>query len=854
MTVPSVTSVISYPGTGVQTAFAYPFLIPSNSDGTPAGVVAVIDAAGVTTFVNPSSYSLTGIDNPSGGIVVYPLFGAPLPSTEKIVIIRNLGYVQDTSVANQGFFPATLEDMGDYMTMLSQQLNERAGRTVSAPPGETMGFLPGASQRAGLFLSFDGAGNPIAVPGTGGGGGTAWAALTGVPPIIASFDNLTPGAGQIVEYTSPTTAHLIPTPGGGGGGNVLSVNGRVGNVILDATDIDGAPTFGQAVKGILLAGANMTVSAADPVTGAITLTAAGGGGAGNMQPRLLSTLGAIDGGGVNTAGNDAAFAAAEAAGDTAFYIPDGVYATTRSEALFAKHYVGRGVIKFPGTGNDVLPARYTYLATKAPGAGGIGRQNWFAGGNQFVEQEYSVIGPNVRTFDLAAVYYDSTTIPHNSWMDVNSGNSGAQAWITAGVAVGATLIPLGAPADASWVGKTVGFANTFGGATVESHVVTAVNTAGNNITINAPLTHTYVWNPSASLTPNINFGFRTWAGHDYVLMRGLGGGDMYGHNVRMQANYSAKPTEVHPFLAGTFSQYGGDVNAGGDGIYLQCWESQILDNGHSISGIAFVQSFTRTVDNSLNNGTTWGGTFFQSTGSKPADFAHGVLGFWRNGLDTVFATFTENSTITANAAIGSAAFTVMTTNGAHPGDPVIIDAEQFTIQNVTSLTTFTTTAASAVAHNIGALVSYTKGGAALNHALGQRHVWNSSLSATQRGGDPLGVFSTPYGNVQGDIITESGTDGAGNTWWDARVARGTTAAAPDIARIRVRGNGAGLGLIQIFGTGTHTIAGLGLGFAAGCNINMSLNNNINWGNCYMYSDGVHIYATNNGGGSFTMIV
>lgn len=629
-------------------------------------------------------------------------------------------------------------------------------------------------------------GRPTAWPGT-----MAFSGLTALPALLAAIDGLTPAAGQIIEFTSPTAAHMIATPAGGGGG---------------------------------------------------------GGGGGGSEPAMLSAFGTIDGGGSATTLNDAAFTAAEAAADSAIYIPDGVYATTLAESALTKHYMGRGTILFPSTGADKLPATYSYLAAKPSVRSGTGRTGWFNGDQRFTVQEYKVVGPLVRDFDLTGQYYESDMIPRNSWMDTFSGNSGSQAFITAGVAAGATVIPLPAAADASWVGQAVAFNDSFGGAAIETHTVTAVNVSGgHNIQINAPLASTYTWNPAGGHMPGIYFAPRTWNGEKYLKMTAQGGGDHYGHNVRMVVNYVPKLTETHPFMAGTYSQYGGDVTANSDGVYLQSWESQIQGGVHDIWAISFVQSMVRNVDAVLG-GRFWGGTWIQSGGTKPIDSFHTVLGAGRVALDTVFAQLTETAVLTA-ASNASSTFVCQSTNGAHCGDPLVIGSETLTINTVVGLT-ITTTAAAVGSYPIGTPVSFSKGGAALNLAKNHRILWNSSLGATARGADPLGVFSTPYGNVQGDMILESGADGGGD-YLAMRFARGPNAAQPDTARMRMRPTG-----FQFFGTAGAGITSHSFNGDVGLttNLNMVAGAKITMGTgVFLTFNGSDVVKTLNNGVSFTSI-
>lgn len=148
-------------GDGVTNPFNYSFLIPNGT-----GVIVVLsDAAGNITVIPPSQYAITGIGNPTGGTVTYPLIGSPLAIGMKLTIARALPYVQLSSITNQGAnYPNVVEAALDYVTMLVQQLLATAGLSLQVPINENaLGLLPPVSVRAGNILIFDVNGNPTVV-------------------------------------------------------------------------------------------------------------------------------------------------------------------------------------------------------------------------------------------------------------------------------------------------------------------------------------------------------------------------------------------------------------------------------------------------------------------------------------------------------------------------------------------------------------------------------------------------------------------------------------------------------------------------------------------------------------------
>jgi hypothetical protein len=202
---------------------------------------------------------------------------------------------------------------------------------------------------------------------------------------------------------------------------------------------------------------------------------------------------------------------------------------------------------------------------------------------------------------------------------------------------------------------------------------------------------------------------------------------------------------------------------------------------------------------------------------------------------------------------GNTVLTLASVNGAHPNDLLVIGSDAKTIQSVNvGAKQVTLTSGIAGTYAIGTFVQFPKGGAALNMALGQRIIWNSSITSNGRSGDPLGVFPTLYGNVQGDLIMESGNDGVSD-YLSMRFAAGTTAAAPDTSRLRIRRTN-----MQFFSTAG--IAATGFSFAGGDvglnqSLNMLTNSLLSLGpGVWLTFDGTHIKGTVNAGGSYTVLV
>lgn len=652
--------------------------------------------------------------------------------------------------------------------------------------------------------------------GGGGGGSVAWSSVTGKPAIVTNFAALEGAAGKLIRFTGTDTFELV-----------------------------------------------------DPLAAVAS------------KPVLLSAFGATDTTGLAIGGNDTTFAAAEAdLNEVAIYIPEGEYLKTKGTTYpgdnLTKAYEGRGQILEDWSGVlNRLPAKFRFMGvTPAVGPNsGTGVTGWFGGDQRFTNGgEYFVIGPEARTWDPEHIYFASTAIPKHAWFDVRGGASGINAFLTSGAAAGATVIPLPAPAQASWVGKEVAFANApdGGAGPVVIRTVTAVNTAGNNITIDSPTGVTYTWNPGAGLLPCIYFGKRTWHGFAYRRINGYGKGDVYGHLVRTNGHYQPAPTEDHTFMTQTTGQYGGDQYLHADGLYMTGWESQQYDKpgatSYDVAAIGFVQSQVRTKDYALDGGKFWAMTFFKSEGTRPIDVCHGIAGRVRNGVDMVKAFLYETTRLVAPTTASGTTISVKTTNGAHPGDPIYIGEPgaavySGTIASISGTTITVTPALPGSVIPTDTLVTFDRGGAALNLKHYQRIVWNSADSVSQRGGDPLGRYATFYGNDQGDLIMEAGEDGT-SEYWTVRFANPAgTNSLPDIARLRMRRNGS----IQAY-TGP-AVGGTGT-FQASRSVEAALelvtnSSSFNGRPAVVFGaglgvwiewNGVNLRATKNGGAGFTNIV
>lgn len=165
MTISTTASRVTLQGNGVTTVFTFQFLIPTAANL----IVQILDATvspAILTTLSSTQYTATGLGNPAGGTVTYPLSGSPLALGQSITIIRQVPYLQLETISNQGnFYPNTVESGLDNLEMQIQQGIDSASRSIQFPPTDPVGLnpvLPPAPNRANMLCGFDSQGNVIA--------------------------------------------------------------------------------------------------------------------------------------------------------------------------------------------------------------------------------------------------------------------------------------------------------------------------------------------------------------------------------------------------------------------------------------------------------------------------------------------------------------------------------------------------------------------------------------------------------------------------------------------------------------------------------------------------------------------
>ena len=147
MSLSTATCGVDANGNGATTVFPYAFEIPYETDGTtPAVRVTLIASTGIGTVQTLSSqFSISGVGTGAGGNVT--MVTAPASGTI-LRIDRVLPDLQPFVVANQSFYPNTVEQSADYDVMQIQQLARDFLRAINPPC--VVSALPAAQANLGM--------------------------------------------------------------------------------------------------------------------------------------------------------------------------------------------------------------------------------------------------------------------------------------------------------------------------------------------------------------------------------------------------------------------------------------------------------------------------------------------------------------------------------------------------------------------------------------------------------------------------------------------------------------------------------------------------------------------------------
>lgn len=219
MTVSSTTTKNSYSGDGSTHEFTYGFKITASSE---LKVIIRTDSTGVEAEESTNNYVITGIDNDSGGTVLFKYdTGNPAdahysttdyrPQTgETVLLKRDLPLTQTTDYTPNDPFPAEAhEDALDRLTFIAQQLNERIDRSIVFPESDSASTtIPNSVDRANKYLAFGADGSVSVTTGTSSDIVASAYAQTLLDDVDAAAARTTLGLAALATKTTVATADI----------------------------------------------------------------------------------------------------------------------------------------------------------------------------------------------------------------------------------------------------------------------------------------------------------------------------------------------------------------------------------------------------------------------------------------------------------------------------------------------------------------------------------------------------------------------------------------------------------------------------------------------------------------------
>lgn len=165
MTISTTASRISYTGNGSTDEFSFPYPLLVGDDLV---IIETVIATGVETVqVITTDYTVALV---GGGTSATVTAVTPPASTVTWTIYRAPALTQATDFTDNDPLPAaSIEELGDRLTMIAQRQANLGDRTLRQPEGDTadLGYLPSKMDRASKYLLFDSYGNPTVSTGTG---------------------------------------------------------------------------------------------------------------------------------------------------------------------------------------------------------------------------------------------------------------------------------------------------------------------------------------------------------------------------------------------------------------------------------------------------------------------------------------------------------------------------------------------------------------------------------------------------------------------------------------------------------------------------------------------------------------
>ncbi len=168
MSLSSETARNDYDANGTTLTYAYTFKILDDDD---IKVVVRLDSTGAeTTLTKTTHYTVTGVDEDSGGNVVFVngafdwITGGYVETGYHISFVRDMDFKQELDLRNQGaYYPEYIEEQFDKLVMMLQQVKEVAERATRVPVTEATSaeatVLPAATQRVSTSFGYDASGD-----------------------------------------------------------------------------------------------------------------------------------------------------------------------------------------------------------------------------------------------------------------------------------------------------------------------------------------------------------------------------------------------------------------------------------------------------------------------------------------------------------------------------------------------------------------------------------------------------------------------------------------------------------------------------------------------------------------------
>lgn len=199
MTIATVSNRAQWQGNGAATVFSFNFEIGSANEI----VLQLTSPSGGISPISSSAYSVSGLGNPAGGTITYPLTGSPLAQGYSLTLTRIVPLQQLVDLVNQSnYFPDAVEGALDYLMMAIQQVSQIASYALQAPQSDLSPavIMPAAAQRASMVLGFDANGNVTMLP---------LPASVGAGNLTAELgSNGRPGFKNGADFTAGTTTTL----------------------------------------------------------------------------------------------------------------------------------------------------------------------------------------------------------------------------------------------------------------------------------------------------------------------------------------------------------------------------------------------------------------------------------------------------------------------------------------------------------------------------------------------------------------------------------------------------------------------------------------------------------------------